>query len=67
MKTSVVMATYNGVDYLLEQLDSLRDQSMQIEEVIICDDRSTDDTAVILSFFEKRHRQIKVIINETIY
>ena len=34
MRTSVVMATYNGVDYLYEQLDSLRDQTRKIDEVI---------------------------------
>ena len=54
MKTSVVMATYNGVDYLLEQLDSLGDQSMQIEEVIICDDCSKDETvSMIRDYIEK--------------
>lgn len=54
MKTSVVMATYNGVDYLLEQLDSLRDQSLQIEELIICDDCSKDETvSMIREYIEK--------------
>lgn len=62
---SVVMCTYNGALYIEEQLISIMSQSLPPAEVIICDDRSTDDTAVILSFFEKRHRQIKVIINET--
>lgn len=48
MKTSVVMATYNGVEYLYEQLDSLRDQTQKIDEVIICDDCSKDETVALL-------------------
>ena len=38
MKTSIVMATYNGAEYLYEQLDSIRDQSLKADEVIIFDD-----------------------------
>lgn len=48
MKTSVVMATYNGTEYLIEQLDSLRDQTRTIDEVIICDDCSKDDTVAMI-------------------
>lgn len=53
MKTSVVMATYNGVDYLYEQLDSLRDQTRKIDEVIICDDRSKDNTVDLIQNYIK--------------
>ena len=42
--TSVAMATYNGIKYIAEQLDSLRTQTLPINEVIIADDRSTDGT-----------------------
>ena len=48
MKTSVVMATYNGVEYLQEQLESLKNQTAKIEEVIICDDRSGDNTVELI-------------------
>jgi len=47
MKISVVMATYNGEKYLTEQLDSIKNQSRTIDEVIICDDGSTDKTVEI--------------------
>lgn len=43
-KISVVMTTYNGQKYLLEQLESLRNQTLKIDEVIIMDDCSTDKT-----------------------
>ena len=43
-KISVVMTTYNGEKYLLEQLESLRNQTLEIDEVIIMDDCSKDET-----------------------
>ncbi|NRE71366.1 glycosyltransferase, partial [Enterococcus faecium] len=44
LSTSVVMATYNGEKNILEQLDSLLSQTKKINEVLICDDCSTDNT-----------------------
>ena len=32
MKVSVAMTTYNGELYLIEQLDSLREQEMKIDQ-----------------------------------
>ena len=55
MKTSVAMATYNGADYLIEQLDSLRDQTMPIDEVIICDDGSKDNTVQMIRDYIKEN------------
>lgn len=47
-KTSVVMATYNGQKNIVEQLDSLKNQSKSIDQVLIRDDCSTDDTVAII-------------------
>ena len=41
---SVAMATYNGIKYIAEQLDSIRTQTLLPDEVIIADDRSSDGT-----------------------
>lgn len=41
---SVVMATYQGGRFLPEQLRSLSAQSRLPDEVVVCDDGSTDDT-----------------------
>lgn len=41
---SVAMTTYNAKRNLIEQLDSLRNQTKSIDEVIICDDCSIDGT-----------------------
>lgn len=50
-KTSVVMTTYNGQKYLREQMDSLREQTMPIDEVIIMDDCSTDHTPDLVNAY----------------
>ena len=44
MKISIAMCTYNGEKYLQEQLDSILKQTRSADEVIICDDGSTDAT-----------------------
>lgn len=48
MKVSVALATYNGEKFLCEQLDSIRLQSMPVDEVIISDDHSTDSTVALI-------------------
>lgn len=53
---SVCMCTYNGEKYIEEQLESLRNQTLQPDEVIICDDRSGDKTAVLVEeYIHKYH------------
>lgn len=51
MKITVVLAAYNGQKFLLEQLESIYNQSIRVNEVIIVDDNSTDDTVVIIKKF----------------
>src|SRR5690348_14254665 len=48
---SVAMATYNGARFVTEQLDSIAGQTQLPVEVVICDDRSTDETVSILESF----------------
>ena len=43
-RISVVLASYNGIKYIGEQLDSIRTQTCPPDEVIISDDNSTDGT-----------------------
>ena len=51
MKISVVMATYNGEKYITEQLDTIRKQTRKIDELIICDDRSKDNTVSVVKAY----------------
>lgn len=51
---SVIVATYNGAKYIIEQLDSLRLQTRQPDELIISDDCSTDDTvSLVQNYIDK--------------
>lgn len=51
---SVAMATYNGERFLEEQLRSLGEQTTLPDELVVCDDTSTDRTTQILAQFAKR-------------
>lgn len=67
MKLSVAMATYNGADYIEEQLESVLRQTRAMDEVIICDDCSKDNTvAIVEAFIYKHHLQSiwRVEVNE---
>lgn len=50
-RVSVAIATYNGEKFIEEQLASILDQTRPVDEVIICDDRSSDGTAQIVTDF----------------
>lgn len=50
---SVAMATYNGAKFLREQLHSIATQTVLPDELVICDDCSTDDTVLLLEEFAR--------------
>lgn len=50
---SIAMCTFNGADYLQEQLVSIVKQTRLPDELVVCDDGSTDSTLQILGEFEK--------------
>lgn len=54
MKTSIVMAAYNGARYIQKQLNSFLDQSVMPDELIVVDDFSSDQTGEILSRFKQK-------------
>lgn len=53
MRISVALCTYNGASYLSEQLYSIAQQNRLPDELIICDDVSTDNTLHIVETFSK--------------
>lgn len=56
MKTSLVLSTYNGEKYILDQMESLKNQTHPIDEVLIFDDCSTDNTlAIVTQYIEENH------------
>lgn len=52
-KISVAMTTYNGSKYIIKQLDSLKNHSRKIDELVICDDCSTDNTVELVNDYIK--------------
>lgn len=54
MRISVVMALYNGAEYLTQQLESILGQTVPPDEVILSDDGSTDETVRIAKEFITR-------------
>lgn len=55
MKTSVVISSYNGAKFIYDQLESIRVQTVPVDEVIIIDDCSTDNTSAICQNFINQH------------
>ncbi|OGI03299.1 MAG: hypothetical protein A2Y25_05210 [Candidatus Melainabacteria bacterium GWF2_37_15] len=60
---SIAMATYNGEQYLREQLDSIYNQTYKNIEIIVCDDCSSDKTVEILEEYKQKYG-LKHFINE---
>ena len=55
MKISVAFIVYNGDRYIRTQLDSILAQTHNVDEIIICDDASSDTTKVILEEYKNEH------------
>ena len=63
-KISVALCTYNGELYLKEQLGSIFKQTRLPDEIIVCDDCSTDSTLKILDEFSKNSTvPFKIYVN----
>ena len=55
MTVSVCMGTYNGETYIEQQLNTILRQTKAPEEVILCDDGSTDNTVSIIERFIRKN------------
>ncbi|MDG0794591.1 glycosyltransferase family 2 protein [Cohnella ginsengisoli] len=62
---SVVMAVYNGQQYVEESINSILSQSYSNFEFIIVDDGSNDLTSQILLDAQSKDKRIFLITNET--
>ena len=65
MIVSVALCTYNGAQHIREQLESILDQTMKVDEIVVCDDGSTDNTLQIAEDIEKEtSANIRIYRNE---
>ena len=66
MKISVVICTFNGEKFIFDQLESIINQTQKVDEIIICDDCSRDNTHNVIYQFQKKYPDlIRFYINET--
>jgi glycosyltransferase involved in cell wall biosynthesis len=62
---SVALCVYNGEKFLAEQLTSIQVQTLPVDEVVICDDCSTDNSIkIIKEFSEKVSFKIHINLND---
>lgn len=65
MKLSVALCTYNGERFLRAQLDSILNQTTPVDEIVVCDDVSTDTTRQILEEYREKYSAIfQIVYNE---
>lgn len=65
-KVVVLLSSYNGEQYISEQIDSILAQTGVEVEILIRDDGSTDSTMRILKSYERQHSNICVIAGENV-
>src|SRR5437879_2874552 len=62
-KVSVVMPTHNGRPYIGEAIKSVRAQTYLNWELLVIDDRSTDDTSAFVQLQQKKDSRIFLLEN----
>ena len=60
MKVSVAMITYNSEIFLRPQIDTILSNLSSIDELVVSDDGSSDQTLQILQDYAKKDRRIKL-------
>jgi len=62
---SVAMCTYNGARFVAEQLASVAAQTRPPDELVVCDDRSRDETCALVEEFARRAPfPVRLVVNE---
>lgn len=59
---SIALTTYNGEKHLASLLESFFSQTQSVDEVIICDDGSCDNTIKILNNFKEKYHNFHIKI-----
>jgi glycosyltransferase involved in cell wall biosynthesis len=64
MKLSVAFIVYNGSNYMEQQLDSILNQTVKVDEIVVCEDNSKDNTREILEKYNKANPGLfKILYN----
>ncbi|RZK76536.1 MAG: glycosyltransferase family 2 protein [Pedobacter sp.] len=63
-KVSVIIPNYNHSSFLRQRIESVLNQTYQDFEVILLDDKSTDDSTEVITSYKDHPKVAKIIINE---
>lgn len=61
---SVIVATYNGSNFIIEQLNSLINQTVKLDRIYIYDDCSSDDTLIKIQSWIHKNDVSNVILRK---
>ncbi|MEC4819274.1 MAG: glycosyltransferase family 2 protein, partial [Scytonema sp. PMC 1069.18] len=64
MKVSVLINNYNYHNFVFEAVNSVIKQSIPVDEIIVVDDKSTDDSVLILKENFADNPKIKLVLKE---
>lgn len=62
-KIAILLATYNGEEYISEQIESILNQTYEDWVIYIHDDGSKDETKAIIKEYEEKHPE-KIVVLE---
>ncbi|MEY4179662.1 MAG: hypothetical protein RLY70_3236 [Planctomycetota bacterium] len=66
LRISIALCTYNGAKFLSEQLDSFARQTRLPDELVVCDDASSDDTrGLVQRFASQSPFPIRLVANSS--
>ena len=65
MKKTVTVSipVYNGERFILEALQSVVDQTLKVDQIIICDNLSSDNTIELVNQFVNKHKDWNIKLN----
>lgn len=64
MKTSILINNYNYQDYVVDAIDSALNQTLPVDEIIVVDDFSSDQSAEILNDKFAQSNEIKLVLKD---
>lgn len=59
LKISAVIALYNGSTHIIEALESVSNQTLPVNEIIIIDDGSSDDSVSLINSYLSKNKSLK--------
>jgi len=62
MRVSIVVPTYNGIEFLGSTIESVRSQTLREWELVVVDDGSADGSAAVAEAYAERDGRIRVVV-----